>query len=249
MAKKLTDLTTRTATADSDLIHVNSGGMDYKEEKINFLNGDFSHAFNNTTLLTTQADALPNKPGVYHGYCAASGHQTELGIPINVAIYVTVKFWLSTYAEIEIQSVTNPEGDHYILKKVSGAWDSTWTKVPTRAEITSLNSSLTNSSISINAGSSAVTITRNNSYKWGNLIVVAVRFQVTSALAIYDYVLQIPSTYRIVSDVYAPLMSGYFTIMADKGLYVDAGSYTIRASASIPSGNYTAYIPVLVRNA
>lgn len=35
--KNLTDLTARTATADSDLIHVNSGGTDYKETKANFL--------------------------------------------------------------------------------------------------------------------------------------------------------------------------------------------------------------------
>ena len=116
-------------------------------------------------------------------------------------------------------------------------------------KVISESNSLTNSSISVTAGGSAVTITRNNSYKWGNIIVVAVRFQVTSALAIYDYVLQIPSAYRIVSDLYAPLMSSYFTTMADKGIYADAGSYTLRASASIPSGSYTAYIPVLVRDA
>lgn len=35
--KNLTDLTARTATAGSDLIHVNSGGTDYKETKANFL--------------------------------------------------------------------------------------------------------------------------------------------------------------------------------------------------------------------
>lgn len=116
-------------------------------------------------------------------------------------------------------------------------------------KVISVSNSLTNSSISVNAGNSGVTVTRSNSYKWGNIIVVAVRFQVTSSLAIYDYVLQIPSAYRIVSDVYAPLMSSYFTTMADKGLYADAGSYTIRASAAIPSGNYSAYIPLLVRNA
>lgn len=154
----LPNLTERTATANSDLIHVNSGGTDYKETKANFLSD------------------------------------------VN-------------------------------------------------SSISALNNSLTNSSISVNAGNSAVTVTRSNSYKWGNIIVVAVRFQVTSALAIYDYVLQIPSAYRIVSDVYAPLMSSYFTTMADKGLYADAGSYTIRASAAIPSGNYSAYIPLLVRNA
>ena len=33
----LPNLTERTATASSDLIHVNSGGTDYKETKANFL--------------------------------------------------------------------------------------------------------------------------------------------------------------------------------------------------------------------
>lgn len=35
--QSLVDLTERTATADTDLIHVNSGGTDYKETKANFL--------------------------------------------------------------------------------------------------------------------------------------------------------------------------------------------------------------------
>lgn len=35
--QNLTDLTARTTTADTDLIHVNSGGTDYKETKANFL--------------------------------------------------------------------------------------------------------------------------------------------------------------------------------------------------------------------
>lgn len=34
--KNLTDLTARTATADTDLIHVSSGGVDYKQTKANF---------------------------------------------------------------------------------------------------------------------------------------------------------------------------------------------------------------------
>lgn len=34
----LPNLTERTATANTDLIHVNSGGTDYKETKANFLN-------------------------------------------------------------------------------------------------------------------------------------------------------------------------------------------------------------------
>lgn len=105
---------------------------------------------------------------------------------------------------------------------------------------------MTNSSVSINAGSPSVTISRNNSYKYGHVVFVGVRFKVTTAISIYGYVLQIPSTLQCPADVYAPLMSSYFTTMADKGLYLDAGTYTFRASASIPSGDYVFYCPILV---
>lgn len=245
--KSLTDLTARTATADSDLIHVNSGGTDYKEQKIDFLHGDFSRLFDNTTSLTGQAEALPTD-GTYYGRILGYGHQSETGLPINAHCYVKVSKNTSSTIFVEVWSTADAEGAHYSIIKTSNVWGS-WKQIPTRAEITSLKNSLTNSSIAINAGTPAVTITRNNSYKWGNIIIIAVRFNVTSAIAIYGYVAQIPSNYLIVSDVYAPLMSSYFTTMADKGIYADAGSYTLRASSAIPTGSYTVYVPVLVRNA
>lgn len=73
MAKNLTQLTARTATADSDLIHVNSGGTDYKETKIDFLKNSFivkAYSANytiagNTGLIITANDLGLSVPSGY----------------------------------------------------------------------------------------------------------------------------------------------------------------------------------------
>lgn len=52
--QSLTDLTERSATADTDLIHVNSGGTDYKETKANFLS-------NITSSISSINSSLSNK--------------------------------------------------------------------------------------------------------------------------------------------------------------------------------------------
>ena len=315
-AQNLPDIPERTATADTDLVHVNSGGSDYKQTKANFTSDLAKEiSFSTSSTLTSQVDAL--SVGGYYGFIASYGHQSATGMPYDVNFFVTVQKYDSNNCTVHaIARGTNPR--KWTINKAN-SWGS-WIEDPSRDEISALNNSLTNwnyyqvgsnsygvlecrynpslklcfmvwrgnstapssAQYSFTLPSSPVLTpndnvvaklrngdsmevrtdntvkvnltgtswsTRSNSYKWGNIIVVAVRFQVTSSLAIYDYVLQIPSAYRIVSDVYAPLMSSYFTTMADKGLYADAGSYTIRASAAIPSGNYSAYIPLLVRNA
>lgn len=140
--KSLTDLTARTATADSDLLHINSGGTDYKETKANFLKGDFQHSFANTSTLTSQVDALAI--GTYFGTIAGYGSQTTTGLPINANCYVKVTKMSATTASIEIWSSADVEGQHYISTKTSNAWGS-WVHVPNRSEITALNNSLTNS--------------------------------------------------------------------------------------------------------
>lgn len=117
------------------------------------------------------------------------------------------------------------------------------------SSITSLNNSLTNSFVTVISASAAVTVTRNNSYRYGNVLFVGVRFSVSSAISIYGNVLQIPSPLRCPTDVYAPLMSSYFTTIDGRGLYLDAASYTFRASSAIPTGGYTFYCPILVSNA
>ena len=105
---------------------------------------------------------------------------------------------------------------------------------------------MTNSSVTISSATTAVTVTRNNSYRYGNIVFIGVRFTVTESISIYGNVVQLPSTLKCPTDVYAPLMSSYFTTMDGKGLYMDSNSYTFRASSAIPSGNYTFYCPVLV---
>lgn len=140
--KSLTDLTARTATADTDLIHVNSGGTDYKETKANFLKGDFLHSFNNTSTLTSQVDALST--GTYFGGISGYGKQTETGLPLNANCYVKAqKYTSSTYSVIEIWSINNAQEQHWIIFKNNGTWGS-WEHVPARSEITSLNNSLAN---------------------------------------------------------------------------------------------------------
>lgn len=140
--KSLTDLTARTATADSDLLHINSGGTDYKETKANFLKGDFLHSFNNTSTLTSQVDALST--GTYFGGISGYGKQTKTGLPVNANCYVKAqKYTSSTYSVIEIWSINNAQEQHWIIFKNNGTWGS-WEHVPARSEITSLNNSLTN---------------------------------------------------------------------------------------------------------
>lgn len=138
--QNLTDLASRTATADTDLIHVNSGGTDYKQEKINFLKGDFQHIFNNTSALTAQVDALP--VGTFFGSISAYGSQTATGLPINANCYVKATKMSATTASIEIWSSADVEGQHYITPKTSNTWGS-WVHVPNRSEISALNNSLT----------------------------------------------------------------------------------------------------------
>lgn len=141
--KSLTDLTARTATADSDLIHVNSGGTDYKETKLNFLKASFGIEFSNTTNITTQADALPDT-GTYYGTLISSGHQVETGTPAATFWYVRVLCLSSYYKVIDLWGVDDPQANHYVKCKKNNSWQSAWTLDPTRAEITSLNNSLAN---------------------------------------------------------------------------------------------------------
>lgn len=142
--QSLVDLTERTATADSDLVHVNSGGTDYKQTKANFLADYVSEIeFNNTSALTTQVDALPvgSYGGAYTGKIASYGHQSETGVPENDNYTVEVSAFSTQNKRITIMSVLGDKT--YTRTKLNGTWGS-WILVPRRDEITSLNNSLTN---------------------------------------------------------------------------------------------------------
>ena len=140
--QSLVDLTERTATADTDLIHVNSGGTDYKQTKINFLRGDFFIVLSNSANITSSAESL-EALGTYFGSISSYGHQSETGVPENTNFYFKIqRMGNANYISIELWNVNNVEGGHYIKSKVGGTWGD-WVKVPSRSEITSLNNSLT----------------------------------------------------------------------------------------------------------
>lgn len=143
MAKKLTDLTARTATADSDLIHVNSGGVDYKETKADFLQGSLHIDFGVTSLLTSQVSSLP--VGCYFGSIQSYGHQTETGVPSNTNYHVQAFVYNSIYRKIVLYTL-NTDASYVNYTYSDGSW-ATWVENPRRSEIASLNSSLTNSLI------------------------------------------------------------------------------------------------------
>lgn len=240
--QSLLDLTARTATADSDLIHVNSEGTDYKETKLDFLQGGLAVDWATDSLLTSQVNALPK--GSYFGVILSNNHQTETGVPQNASYYVHAFNYSNASGIIYLTQMNN--GDCYYIRKYQSTWESAWTKEPTRSEITSLNSSLTNSPVTISAGSASVSVIRDNSYKYGNIVFLSVRFTVSADIAIYGYVLQLPSSMKTPTDVYVPLMTSYFTPVAGKGVYMDAQSYSLRASSTIPAGSYTLYVPILI---
>ena len=142
-AQNLPDIPERTDTADTDLVLVNSGGSDYKQIKLNFLKGNLAITFDQTSLITAQADALPDT-GTYFGTLVSSGHQTETGTPLATFWYVRILCLSSYYRVIDLWGVDDPQANHYVKHKRNNTWASDWTKVPSRAEITSLNNSLAN---------------------------------------------------------------------------------------------------------
>lgn len=140
--QSLVDLTERTATADTDLIHVNSGGSDYKQTKQKFLRGNFAHQFANNSTLTSQLDTLASEVvfGTIHGDISSNGHQTETGMPVNSNGTVFARIFST--GQMSVSFFPNATSDEYVIFK-QGTWG-TWEKQPTRSEITALNNSLTN---------------------------------------------------------------------------------------------------------
>ena len=127
--KNLTDLTARTATADSDLIHVNSGGVDYKESKADFLKGSFYYEFGNTSLITSQVDSLPTQ-GTWFGRISSYGKQSETGAPENSNGDLFVQKFNGNYAVVDFHLIGNPDLTYRICK-ANGTWNGSWTN-PTR---------------------------------------------------------------------------------------------------------------------
>lgn len=187
--KSLTDLTERTATADSDLIHVNSGGTDYKETKANFLQGNFYHEFAKNSSLTSQVDALPE--GGYLGK-VNGGTTTVTGTPANTSYYVEVQKSSASYASIRLISYS-AGGYAFHKHKVNGTWASEWTQEPYREEITSLNSSLTKSSVPVTPNLSGITIQANSSFEMNGIVVLNIRATFANAVASNSSMIAVPA--------------------------------------------------------
>ena len=158
--QSLVDLTQRTATADTDLIHVNSGGSDYKQAKSNFTADLATNvSFNNTSTLESQILALGNTSHVYTGYIESYGHQTETGVPQNTNFFVTVYVKDASHKRVLIRRAIS--GNEAYTKYYGGSsvgW-SDWVQEPSRSEISALNNGLTKyydapaiSSVSIGQG-------------------------------------------------------------------------------------------------
>lgn len=134
MGKKLTDLTERTATANTDLLHVNSGGTDYKESKANFTSDLAKEiSFSTSSTLTSQIDAL--EPGGYYGFILSYGHQSATGMPYDVNFFISVQKYDANNCTVHaIARGASPR--KWSISKAN-SWGS-WIEDPSRSEITKI---------------------------------------------------------------------------------------------------------------
>ena len=133
MAKNLTDLTARTATADTDLMHINSGGTDYKETKADFTKNLSKYVnFATDSDITSQIDALGS--GVYSGVISSSGHQSETGVPQNAPFYVEAVVGSTGAHAIINLSTASTTVRRWYKEKVNGTWFTNWKELPTQGD-------------------------------------------------------------------------------------------------------------------
>lgn len=141
--QSLLDLAARTATADSDLLHINSGGEDYKQAKSDFVS-DLAQevTFNTSSSLTSQVNTYSSARGAgyYFGKIASYGAQAVTGVPENDNYYVEFIVWDANNCKLTVSSTSvDKVFDQW---KGGGTWSGTWQQRPRRSEITSLNNSL-----------------------------------------------------------------------------------------------------------
>ena len=114
--QSLVDLTERTATADSDLIHVNSGGTDYKETKANFLSDvnssitSLNNSLTNSFLIGSKTDTVSSIANFRLG-----GNTSEI---------LVMTAWV-TGANVFCIPFTDSQGNWYV--KVASWNSSAWT--------------------------------------------------------------------------------------------------------------------------
>ena len=217
--QSILDLTARTATADSDLLHINSGGTDYKQAKLDFLLGNFQHNFGNTSLLTSQVQALPTL-GTYFGTIGSYGKQTETGVPENASFYVKAQCIANNYKSLEIWKVDNSEASHYINTLANGNW-SGYIRVPYRAEINNSYYRCIGNIIKSKSGT-AVGYGAANIIKFGKGGIIQFEAQITTAGTLanaYDVYLSRALLYAINSGIptFTATGSGELTFYTSSG--------------------------------
>ena len=108
--KNLTDLTARTATADSDLIHVNSGGTDYKETKANFLS-------NITSSISSINSSLTKSSVAFTKHASITGELIQCNKLANV-LYISGYFKVSSTVSSGAVLLDIPSISNYVLQYI-----------------------------------------------------------------------------------------------------------------------------------
>ena len=178
--RSLLDLTELTTTADTDLLHVNSGGTDYKESKEKFVQ-DLAQrtTFVNTSSILDQVAALTGSNKQYYGILSSYGHQTETGVPYNANYYVNVHVNNSNSMMVEL-IIIGSSGRRFQAFRNSGTW-SAWQELPSRSEVDTLNGSIARNIKTINSGES-YTFTFAN----GSRVLIDIFGGATSRNAMYN---------------------------------------------------------------
>jgi len=96
--KSLTDLSERTATANTDLLHVNSGGTDYKQTKANLLKS--------TTHIATAASGVT----IARFQCYEAGDMIHVSGVVNITSAKSTQDLILTLNGVSVPSTTDIVG-------------------------------------------------------------------------------------------------------------------------------------------
>lgn len=239
--KNLTDLTARTATADSDLLHINSGGTDYKETKGDFCKDIVQYVeLSNQSSITSQVDTLAGtvkSPSFYAGKINSygSGPAAVTGAPVANSGHLLISIYSGSYVRIEFTEVDG-QCRSYEKFKHGGTWDSQWTQLPSRAEITSLNSSLMKSSVSFTKHAS-ITGELIQCNKLANVLYISGYFKVSSTVSSGAVLLDFPSISNYVLQ-YIFIHNASNQVSARLETASNSGHLCIKVSTAISGSEY-----------
>lgn len=93
--------------------------------------------------------------------------------------------------------------------------------------------------ITLTAGS-GVTISLQDCYLYGKLLLVSMTWSTASSISSYSNIALFD--YAAKMSWSAPLITAGTVVVANNGLYADKGNRTIRASTTIPAGTYKTFL-------